>query len=91
VNSCRFCRTDYREPQVTYRCFEILGVAIELPPPGGTFHGGLADWWTDNSTKPVHSVAVRPFAIGLREVTRNEYAVFAEATGRTTRSCNSRP
>ena len=66
-------------------CPEMVEVA------GGTFRMGLADWWTDNSTKPVHSVTVRPFAIGLREVTRNEYAAFAEATGRTIRSCTPRP
>lgn len=60
--------------------------------PGGTFRMGLADYWlTDNSTKPAHSVTIRPFAIGLREVTRDEYAVFAETTGRTTRSCTPRP
>ena len=59
--------------------------------PGGTFRMGLADWWTNNSTKPSHPVTVRPFAIGLREVTRDEYAVFAEATDRTTPSCTPRP
>ena len=64
--------------------------------PGGTFRMGLADWWTtpwgtDTRVRPVHTVTVRPFAIGLREVTSDEYAVFAEATGRTPSGCGWRP
>lgn len=50
--------------------------------PGGTFRMGLADWYTNSSVQPAHDVTLRPFAIGLREVTRDEYAVFAESTGR---------
>lgn len=33
--------------------------------------------------QPRHRVSVRPFAIGIHEVTVGEYAAFADATGRT--------
>ena len=58
--------------------------------PGGTFRMGLADWWTEAAQLPAHTVTIRPFAIGLREVTRDEYAVFAETTGRPLHSCGHR-
>ena len=57
--------------------------------PGGTFRMGTNSWRDD--TKPAHTVTVRPFAMGLREVTRDEYVVFAAATGRTPPSCPYRP
>lgn len=59
--------------------------------PGGTFRMGLADWYTNSSVQPAHDVTLRPFAIGLREVTRDEYAVFAESTGRPPRCTGYRP
>ena len=57
--------------------------------PGGTFRMGTNSWRDD--TKPAHTVTVRPFAMGLREVSRDEYAAFAAATGRTPPGCPYRP
>ena len=53
--------------------------------PGGTFRMGTNGWRDD--TRPAHTVTVNPFSMGLREVTRDEYAAFAAATGLTPRSC----
>ena len=59
--------------------------------PGGTFMmGALADEAAALHVparlaaleQPRHRVSVRPFAIGIHEVTVGEYAAFAEATGR---------
>ncbi len=57
--------------------------------PGGTFRMGTNGWRDD--TRPAHTVTVDPFSMGLREVTRDEYAAFAAATGLTPRSCPYRP
>ena len=48
---------------------------------------GLNDGPDD--ARPLHRVTIRTFAVGLREVTRNEYAVFIEDTGRS-HSCARR-
>ena len=58
--------------------------------PGGSFRMGLADWWTNDSVRPAHDVTVRPFAIGLLEVTKEQYDAFIDATGRTHSHCGFR-
>lgn len=58
--------------------------------PGGSFRMGLADWWTNDSVRPAHDVTVPPFAIGLREVTREQFDTFIDATGRTHSHCGYR-
>ena len=79
-----------RPPAAETRVFRDCPDCPEMVEvPGGTFRQGLADWWERHSQLPAHTVTIRPFAIGLREVTRDEYAVFAESTGRTRRSCEN--
>ena len=58
--------------------------------PGGSFRMGLTDWWTNDRVRPAHDVTVRPFAIGLREVTKEQFDAFIDATGRTHTHCGYR-
>ncbi len=50
--------------------------------PGGSFEMGSKRMSAGLDEKPAHPVRVRPFAIGVYEVTVAEYAGFARATGR---------
>ena len=57
---------------------------------GGSFRMGLADWWSNDRVRPVHDVTVRPFAIGLREITKEQFDAFIDASGRTHSHCGYR-
>jgi formylglycine-generating enzyme required for sulfatase activity len=66
---------------------ESLVVSIHVPPQmvpisDGTFQMGDVEKLGDSWRNPVHSVTVRPFAMGKYEVTFEEYDRFAIATGR---------
>ena len=56
--------------------------------PGGTFRMGLGDGLP--RVNPPHMVTVRPFALGRNEITWDQYAAFADATGRSPRACSYR-
>jgi formylglycine-generating enzyme required for sulfatase activity/tRNA A-37 threonylcarbamoyl transferase component Bud32 len=59
-----------------------LGPAPELVVvAGGAFQMGDLSGNGARDELPLHKVAIAPFAIGLREVTRGEFAAFVEATG----------
>ena len=57
--------------------------------PAGTFPMGSdrRDDESDDDERPRHRVAVGSFALGVHEVTLDEYAVFVEATGRAGNQC----
>ncbi len=50
--------------------------------PGGSFQMGSPETSADFSERPQHTVHVKPFAIGIHEVTIAEYRRFASATAR---------
>ena len=77
------------EPGTTLRdcptCPELVVV------PAGTFRMGSQDAAVrDSGTTPVHSVEIRSFAVGRREVTLSDYREFAESTGYPARACSRR-
>lgn len=49
--------------------------------PGGSFRMGDESQAARADEKPVHTVALRPFAVGEFEVTTGEFAAFVGATG----------
>jgi len=54
--------------------------------PGEEARENLAEEFR-NRSEPQHAVAIKRFAAGRFEVTRGEYRVFAEATGRSGEDC----
>ncbi len=66
---------------------QSLVVSIHVPPqmvqvPGGTFQMGDVEKLGDSWRNPVHSVTIKPFALGQYEVTFEEYDRFAIAEGK---------
>ena len=52
--------------------------------PAGTFRMGCLNDRCDDEEKPVREVRIgHPFALGVREVTREEFGRFVDATGRS--------
>ena len=65
------------EPVATFRDCADCPEMVVLP--SGTFRMGSTEGQVDE--RPVRDVRVRMFALGRREVTREEFGVFAAATG----------
>ncbi|TDQ82546.1 formylglycine-generating enzyme required for sulfatase activity [Dongia mobilis] len=65
-------------------CPEMVAIA-----PGGYLMGTAAGAEVRHDDEgPQHAVDIpAPFALSIREVTRNDYAAFVKATGRATRDC----
>lgn len=75
-------------PTVTYSSFfrDCRGCPQMVTVPGGTFLMGAppSEQGTAPLEQPVHHVAVRKFAAGRFDVSREEYASFVRATRRPT-------
>ena len=68
------------KPLTTFR--DCPGCPEMVVAPAGRFRMGSASG--DDDERPVHPVTfARPFAVGVYEVTRGEFARFVEATGRS--------
>jgi formylglycine-generating enzyme len=77
AGDCPYCPERVAVPAGRF----VMGAA-----PGEEERGGLAEGFRGRS-QPRRSVAVKAFSIGKFEVTRGQYRVFAEATGRRDEGC----
>ncbi len=69
-------------PVGTGKTFRDGAGPLMVQVPRGSFMMGSPDSVADFSERPLHSVKLAAFAIGVYEVTIAEYARFARATGR---------
>ena len=83
--------SELEQPTAPPRLFrDCPDCPIMVQIPGGTFRQGLTDWHSNGSVQPARTVTIRPFAIGFRETTKDEYAAFEAATSRPSRWCSPR-
>ena len=69
------------EPEMVF----IPGGSFRMPEmvfiPGGRFRMGDLQGVGSANEKPVHTVTIKPFAVGKYEITRAQFEVFVDETG----------